>query len=105
MIELEPEGSSITKESICTFIKTIQNEEFSINDKNIFSLHQLSIKYEVPKLTEITNEYISKHDIDLIFDIIEYKLSLFQAKEKEEEDYTNNFDTEEEEKKNCSRFF
>lgn len=35
-IELENEGSNIIAESIYTFIKTIQNEEFSIDDRNIF---------------------------------------------------------------------
>ena len=71
-IELEPEGKNITSESIFTFIKTIQNEEFSINDRNIFSLHQLSIKYDVPKLTEITNE-IMKRQIDKYFFLRQHK--------------------------------
>lgn len=46
-----------------------------------FIHHQLSIKYYVPKLTEITSKYIKEHDLDLIFDIIKYKLSLFEMKE------------------------
>lgn len=54
-----------------------------------FILHQLSIKYHVPKLTEITSKYIKEHDLDLIFDIIKYKLFTFWN----------------ERRKNCNRFF
>ncbi len=53
-------------------------------------------------MTEITNEYINSHNIDLIFNIIKYKFSLFEKNEKTGE---NIFDTEEEEEKIATNFF
>lgn len=97
-IELQQEPNNITNDSIRAFINSIQNEKFSINEKNIFSLHQLSIKYEVPRLTELTTKYIKKQDIYIVFDMIKYKLSLFEDEkekhyhiEEEEEELATNF--------------
>lgn len=60
------------------FIKAIQNEDFSINEENIYSLHQLSIIYDVPSLNILTQKYINKHDANYILKSIEYKQKLYE---------------------------
>lgn len=75
-IILPEEPIDISEDSIHSFISSCQNEIFDINDSNVFSLHQLSIKYEVPCLYSLTEEYIKKHDKTLIFQSIQYKYKL-----------------------------
>ena len=54
-IELEEQPIEISDDSLRNFISSCQNESFHINDSNIYQLHQLSIKYDVPYLISLTN--------------------------------------------------
>ena len=55
---LEP--IDISEESIPLFISSLHNDSFEINDSNVFSLHQLSIQYEVSVLNELSSQYINQ---------------------------------------------
>lgn len=74
-IEIKPENYEICDESIPTFISFCQNQSFQITDSTVFSLHQLSIQYEVPELTKLTEEFIKKSERNTKFQSI---LSKFQ---------------------------
>lgn len=80
-IVLPEEHITISEDSIHCFISSCQNEFFDINDSNVLSLHHLSIKYEVPCLLNLTDQYIKEHDKSLIFQSIQYKYELQNSEE------------------------
>lgn len=66
----------ISEDCISCFISSCHNDSFEINCTNVFSLYQLSVKYEVPSLTSLTDDFIKKHGKELIFKSIQYKCKL-----------------------------
>lgn len=79
-INLEEEFTDISEESIKEFISSIQNERFVLNQDNLFPLHILSIKYDVPLLKKITDEVIKKYDENFIFQTIQFKYSIINGR-------------------------
>lgn len=77
-IPLSEELIDISDESIQCFISSCQNERFEINDSNVFALHQLSIRYEVPCLKALTDEYIKENNKTLILQSIQYNYKIQQ---------------------------
>lgn len=75
-IELQLEPIEITDKIFQIFISCCQNQSFQLDDINVFPLHQLSIRYEVPELISLTNQYISKNSKTLIIQAILFKLQL-----------------------------
>lgn len=95
-IELQPNDFTLSDDAVPAFVACCQSEPFNITDSNVFSLHQLSIQYEVPELNALTSQYISENQKPLIFDSISYKLHNQQSKVKidladEEEMIVSNF--------------
>lgn len=74
-IELQIE-IEISEDTIKSFINCCHNEKFKINEANVFQLDYLSKKYEVPKLTRITQEYISRPNTNLAFQSLLFKNQL-----------------------------
>ena len=97
-ILLQLNDYDILEESIPVFIACCQNEQFEITEKNVFSLHQLSILYEVPELNKLTDEYILNNEKKLIFQSLFYKLKNHKNEEAK-------FDLEKEEGQIASHFF
>ena len=79
-IEITEELIDISEESIPAFISSLHNDSFEINESNVFSLNQLSIKYEMPNLISLTDEFIKKYDKTLIFRSVQYKYQLQKQK-------------------------
>lgn len=77
-IKLAEDLFDISEESIPLFVSSLHNDPFEINNSNVFSLHQLSIKYEVPHLNSETDQFIQKYGATLIFQSIQYKYKLQQ---------------------------
>lgn len=77
-IKLAEDLIDISEESIPLFVSSLHNDPFEINNSNVFSLHQLSIKYEVPHLNSETDQFIQKYGATLIFQSIQYKYQLQQ---------------------------
>ena len=61
---------NIPEESIIAFVLSCQNKQFKVSIFSVVPLQYLSIKYEYPSLTNITNEFINKHSDELIFQIL-----------------------------------
>lgn len=93
-IELQINDFEITEESIHAFISCCQNQPFDITNSTVFLLHKLSIQYEVPELSKLTDEYIQKNHKQLIFQIIS-----------ENQNLKVNFDLSEEEEIIVAHFF
>lgn len=51
----------LSDDSIKTFICFCQNQVFNLTTTNVIDVKFLSIKYDVPSLTNKTNKYIKKH--------------------------------------------
>ena len=101
-IQLTEELIDISEDSIPVFISSCHNESFEINDTNVFSLHQLSVKYEVPYLISLTDDFIKKYDKTLIFRSIQYK---YQLKTKNSSETTNVSSLEKDEEYIASNLF
>lgn len=101
-IQLTEELVGISEDSIPSFISSCHVDSFEINNSNVFSLYQLSIKYEVPSLISLTEEFIKTHDKNLIFQSIQYKCQL-QNKNSNEE--TNPISLEDDENYIANNFF
>lgn len=101
-IQLSDDFISITEDSIRSFISSCQNEPFEINDSNVFSLHQLSTKYDVPCVISLTEEYIKDHNKSLVFQSIQYKI---QLQEQHFNDSTISISLENDEESIASNFF
>ena len=82
-IQLTEELIDISEDSIPSFISSLHYESFEINESNVFSLNQLAVKYEVPSLISLTDEFIKKYGTDLIFQSIQYKIQLQKRKPNE----------------------
>lgn len=78
-IAILEEDIILSDDSINCFISACQNEFFDINNSNVFSLYQLSIKYDVPCLLSLTTEYIEKYNKSLIFQTIQYQYQLLKS--------------------------
>ncbi|KAK8892573.1 hypothetical protein M9Y10_029810 [Tritrichomonas musculus] len=74
-IFIQFDDHDICEESIPIFIACCHNEPFQITDKTAFSLHQLSIRYEVPELQKLTEEYIKTNQKNQLFQSILSKIS------------------------------
>lgn len=72
-IELSDEKMKITDDDFQNFIFCCQNQSFQLSESNIFSMYQLSLKYDVPSLLKITKEYVDKNRPNFIFDFLEFK--------------------------------
>lgn len=81
-IELKIDNYEIVEESVPMFISCCQNDSFEITDSNVFSLYQLSQRYEVSELTKLTSNYITKNNKSLIFQSINIKLLSNQTEAK-----------------------
>ena len=75
-IQLTEELINISEDCIPSFISSCHNDSFEINNSNVFSLYQLSIKYEVPSLISLTDNFINQHGKTLIFQSLQYKYEL-----------------------------
>lgn len=75
-IELQVNDFEVSEESIRAFIACCQNQPFDITNSTVFSLHKLSIQYEVPALSKLADEYIQKNYKQLIFQILSESPSL-----------------------------
>lgn len=61
------ENSNFSDDSIQTFINYVQcQENYNINNNNVIEINYLAKKYEVTSLIEKTEEYIKKHQQELI---------------------------------------
>ena len=63
----------LSSESINDFINFVQSKKIEINKENIFDLKYLSIKYEVTKLEEKVQEYITEHQEELVLEQLIYE--------------------------------
>ena len=61
-IELDNELIDFSENCISCFISACHNENFEINSDNVFSLHELSVKFEVPSLTSITDAFVKNQN-------------------------------------------
>lgn len=59
-----------SEEAIQDFIRYVQCNEVQLNNDNVITLNYLSKKYQIPMLIEDTDEYISKHQLELILPIL-----------------------------------
>lgn len=73
-IEIPEEDIEIEDESLKTFILCCQNESFQLTDSNVFPLYQLSIKYEVPGLLQLAQDYIKQNNQNLCIKSIIFKI-------------------------------
>lgn len=100
-IEIPSSVFNLTESSIHAFISCCENLSFEINKSDIFSLHQLAIKYEVPELLKITTEYINQNNNNLIFESILFKI---QSQNQDDQNQFKN-SIQKEEKYISSHFF
>lgn len=82
----EEKDLNISEESIRAFISSCQNEECEITISSVIALRYLSIKYEYLTLTEIADNFISRHSKELIFDTIKFKIKQNENERLKEEE-------------------
>lgn len=90
-IEISDENLQVSDTDFQNFISCCQNQNFQISDSNVFSLYQLSQKFDVPSLQKVTNEYIEKNHLNVIFDFIHYKSQNHVNFQEEENIVSSNF--------------
>ncbi|KAK8880696.1 hypothetical protein M9Y10_003382 [Tritrichomonas musculus] len=71
-IKIQTSNFEITEEAIPMFVACCQNQSFDITDSTAFSLYHLSIQYEVPGLTKLSDEYIKQNYKNLVLQSISY---------------------------------
>ena len=64
---------NIPEEAIESFILSCQNERFVISKTSVLPLQYLSTKYEYPRLTKITNDFIEQHSHELAIQSLLFK--------------------------------
>ena len=87
----------IQEETIETFILSCSNKPFQVNNSSVIHLNYLSIKYDYPSLTNITNEYIEEHSEELVFQTLLFKIRMKKITENKVNGM-NEIDTNNEEK-------
>ena len=90
-IAISDENLPVSDEDFKCFISCCQNQIFQLSDSNVFALYQLSLKFDVPSLQKVTNEYIEKNHSNFIFDFIHYKSENDLNFQEEENIVSSNF--------------
>ena len=104
--EYEDKIIDISENSIHAFISSCQNEQCKIDRSDIIILQYLSIKFDVPQLTEIITNIISSNFEELFFNSFLFKIQFYNKNGNEnEENWKNSFlNTEKEEEILVKRF-
>ncbi|KAK8844441.1 hypothetical protein M9Y10_024299 [Tritrichomonas musculus] len=72
VIEIKKQKFNIDNQVMQSFLLCCQNEPFQINDSNVYPLHCLSFIYSVPRLTELTTNYMKENDRRLLLKTISF---------------------------------
>lgn len=64
------ECANIDEDSIDTFIQYVQRQKVTLNNDNVCTLNYLANKFEVPQLINVTKNYISVHQSELVLTIL-----------------------------------
>lgn len=92
------EPFDISDDEFQAFIDCCQKQNVQITDSNIFALNYLSIRYEVPSLTQFTENYIETNYSKLVFQSLHFKQSHEDVANYPFKNLTKFFNTEKEEK-------
>lgn len=75
----EPESfQNISQESINALISFCKENEINLNISNVVNLNLLAIKYEIPQLVKITNDFISEHYQEIVENFLSDEQNIIQ---------------------------
>ena len=69
------DSSYFSEDSINNFINFCQSQKYKVTNSNVIYIHILSINYDIVKLTQFTNFYISRHYNEIIKEFLSDKPS------------------------------
>lgn len=95
------EPFDISNDEFQAFVDCCQKQNVQITDSNIFALNYLSIRYEVPSLTQFTENYIETNYSKLVFQSLHFKQSHEDVANYPFKNLSKFFNTEKEEKIIC----
>lgn len=81
LINEDEKEIQLTEESIKSFISICQNEDCQISLSSVIPLQYLAYKFDFPELKEITDNFVTKHSKELLFEKL-----LFNNKENQNDD-------------------
>lgn len=103
----EEECMTLKEESIESFIRSLQNQQFELSYLTVHEIQYLSTKYEYPALTMIIDKFIEEHSTDLLIKTLLFKLKIKEIKTNNNEREETFYNTDKEEaiiSKNIKRY-
>lgn len=103
----EEECMTLKEESIESFIRSLQNQQFELSYLTVHEIQYLSTKYEYPALTMIIDKFIEEHSTDLLIKTLLFKHKIKEIKTNNNEREETSFNTDKEEaiiSKNIKRY-